>query len=229
MNKAPIVEVISTIQCEGRTIGKPSIFVRFWGCNLRCRFAGIECDTPYAVYKEKDNAPLKDVDEIVKDILKFKTKHIVFTGGEPMLYQKIICDIMSQLPYEYTCEVETNGTIELDYATSKIVDQFNMSIKLKGSNQMLGYDDKRFNPTAIISYPTEKSYFKFVYTCVADFEEIKEIENIFPGYEIWLMPEGMSRKAIIEHSDNVVKICIEHSWHFSPREHIVIWDYKRGV
>ena len=39
-----IAEIFRSLQGEGRLTGTDSLFVRFSGCNLRCRF----CDTRYA-------------------------------------------------------------------------------------------------------------------------------------------------------------------------------------
>ncbi len=40
--RAPVLEVFASFQGEGRFVGEAQVFVRLWGCPLRCRW----CDTP---------------------------------------------------------------------------------------------------------------------------------------------------------------------------------------
>lgn len=83
-----IVEVFYSLQGEGRLAGTPCMFVRFFGCNLKCSW----CDEP--LHKDKDclkfsydNA--KDCAEALESVRKSFGNdicHIVFTGGEPSMY-----------------------------------------------------------------------------------------------------------------------------------------------
>ena len=236
MEKAPIVEVFESIQGEGRNIGKPSIFVRFWGCNLRCRFKGENCDTPYAVNKEKEKVKNYTSDELITKLKTFETQHIVFTGGEPMLYQDFINEVLQKI-YEnkvyFSSEIETNGTIPIKYNNKTPIisfSEFNISVKLKSSNQENDkYDKLRIKHSALKTFTIHKSSFKFVYTCKDDINEILYLHKKYPNITVYLMPEGMTRKEIIKHSPEVANICIKHNFKFSPREHIMIWDNKRGI
>jgi len=238
MRTAPIIEVFESIQGEGKGIGTPSIFVRFWGCNLRCQFAGSECDTPYAVSREKENAVDMTPEELADKIKTYKSKNIVFTGGEPTLYQTYITDVMSNLNQflttdekeYYTAEVETNATIPLDSKFRNSINQFNMSVKLSSSNQLnKDYDKIRYSPKAIKTFPIKRSHFKFVIDNENDIKEVIKISSKFPDFEVYLMPQGMTRKDIIKNSQMVAKLCTVFGYKFSPREHIIIWDNKRGV
>ena len=233
MYVAPVVEVFQSIQGEGKNVGKPSVFVRMWNCNLRCQFNGIECDTPYAVYKEKEKAEMLDEQKLADLIRVFKTKHIIFTGGEPTLYQCYIEAVMRILRcynVNYTAEVETNGTIVLQTDFQKCINHFNISVKLKSSNQPNEkYEKLRKNYKALDSFPHNKSCFKFVIFRRDDMPEILRLHKRYPQYPVYLMPEGITREAVIRHSPEVVDICIQYGFMFSPREQIIIWDMKRGV
>lgn len=238
-NKIPISEIFKSIQGEGKYAGTPCIFVRFFGCTLHCRFNGVSCDTPYAVTGNTFvSLPIK---EIVSEIKKCLGKdnsihHIVFTGGEPGLYQKQIIKIIDKLdeseelmniPFFY--EIETNGTIELIDEIDDYIDHFNLSIKLKSSNQPDKFEKKRLNLDAIKSYPFKKSCFKFVVSSKEDLNEIISLHTTFPEYDIMLMPQGETREEMIKNSPYVIDLCIQYGFRFSLRQHIMIWDNKKGV
>ena len=79
-----VSEIFYSIQGEGKLVGVPSVFVRASGCNLRCTW----CDTPYASWEpEGEDVP---VDEIVRRVSLHEAKHIVVTGGEPMIMPDVI-------------------------------------------------------------------------------------------------------------------------------------------
>jgi organic radical activating enzyme len=230
INKVPIVEIFETVQGEGVNLGLPSIFVRLWGCNLRCQFDGKQCDTPYAVKEERDKAKNMTALEVVEEIRKLNPIHIVWTGGEPMMFQPFISEVISYLiGFGYSHEVETNGTLKCSEALFYSVNNFNLSVKLKGSNQENEeYDKKRINFESINSYPVDKSIFKFVINTEEDKVEAMDIASHFQ-LPIYLMPQGATREEIIKNSPDVIQLCIETGCNFSPREHIMVWSNKRGV
>src|ERR1700741_5236122 len=76
----PLMEEFYTIQGEGFHSGKAAYFIRVGGCDVGCHW----CDV-----KESWNAelhPLTSVDQIVENALKFPSKAVVVTGGEPAMY-----------------------------------------------------------------------------------------------------------------------------------------------
>ncbi len=79
-----IAEIYRSVQGEGLLTGVPSVFVRASGCNLRCWF----CDTPYASWRPEGRD--MSIDEIVAQVEEWDTRHVVVTGGEPMLFAELI-------------------------------------------------------------------------------------------------------------------------------------------
>ena len=100
-----LVEIFESLQGEGRNTGRPCVFIRFAGCNLKCPW----CDTDV---KKRFSASL---DEIVKEAGGYKAKSVILTGGEPTLVKEMP-ELVAALKNEgYWIGVETNGTIAADW------------------------------------------------------------------------------------------------------------------
>src|SRR4051794_17602892 len=74
-----IAEIFYSVQGEGCLVGMPSVFVRASGCNLRC----VWCDTPYTSWLPEGEE--WKVEQIQREISKYPSRHVVVTGGEPLL------------------------------------------------------------------------------------------------------------------------------------------------
>lgn len=101
----PLVEIFESLQGEGRNSGRPVVFVRFAGCNLKCPW----CDTDFS---KRFSLSLE---ELLSEIKSFKPKSVILTGGEPTI-QKGIPELVAALKQEgYWIGVETNGTKAPDW------------------------------------------------------------------------------------------------------------------
>ena len=100
-----IAELYSSLQGEGRLAGTPSVFVRTSGCNLRCTW----CDTPFTSWKPTGTN--RTVGDLVEEILSHRLKHVVITGGEPLLASDInvLCNILQHEGQHIT--IETAATV----------------------------------------------------------------------------------------------------------------------
>ncbi|HMD52951.1 MAG TPA: 7-carboxy-7-deazaguanine synthase QueE, partial [Phycisphaerae bacterium] len=103
-----IAEIFYSIQGEGKFIGTPSTFIRTSGCNLRCTW----CDTPYASWSPKGEN--MDVDEILAKVQENEPKHVVVTGGEPMIQPELPVLIEKLRALGKFVTVETAGTVWQD-------------------------------------------------------------------------------------------------------------------
>jgi len=99
-----VQDIFYTIQGEGPFAGAPCVFVRLWGCNLRCHF----CDTDFE--SKQRRMPIWDIVSEIVAATPRKPKLVVLTGGEPMR-QNIypLCDILSDSGV--TVQIETAGTL----------------------------------------------------------------------------------------------------------------------
>jgi 7-carboxy-7-deazaguanine synthase len=229
-----VVEIFRSIQGEGKYAGRPSIFLRLGGCNLKCPgFDKKGCDSYYAVDKKYINEWEKlSIEEIIDRIenLKQKNEDLVITGGEPTLYYKEIYPLIEK--FKGTITIETNATIFIDFEKyPKYKDViFAMSVKLSNSGEKY---EKRVKKEAIknIAKNAKKSFFKFVVSKKDLDLELKEILDITRGIdlEIYCMPMGDTPKKLEENAKSVFEFCLKNNFCYSDRLHIRIFGKKKGV
>ncbi len=216
--------MFESIQGEGKYIGTPSIFIRFAGCNLRCPW----CDTEYS-WKAIGRYTEETAINFIKSKLKFK--HIVFTGGEPLLYQDEIVAILRQvMARDLVITIETNGTLipnEELYGFMKYIGLWSVSPKL-----FMGAD---MNFTAIRWFNQQQGVqWKFVVDGLLDIDQIldmKEQAIITPIDPIIVQPNGMVQD-YQKACQNLAEYVIDHELtelRVLPQFHKICWGNKRGV
>ena len=88
--RARVSEIFTSIEGEGIFVGKKTLFIRFSGCHLKCRW----CDTKYAL--PIDSGTDYQIDEIkvliMKELQPFTYK-VNFTGGEPLLQTEAVIEL----------------------------------------------------------------------------------------------------------------------------------------
>jgi organic radical activating enzyme len=116
MKLAKISEIFKSIQGEGIWQKKEQAFIRFFGCNLNCKF----CDTKQNSYE------LMRVGQVVKEIDNLGSFHsLSLTGGEPLLQADFIKDLGVNLKRSgKIIYLETNGVLYQDLA--KVVDSIDL-------------------------------------------------------------------------------------------------------
>ena len=122
-----IAEIFYSIQGESSYAGRPCVFVRTTGCNLRC----VWCDTEYAFYGGRDMS----VDEVFDEVerLGHGCRLVELTGGEPLL-QRDIGDLARRLlSAGYAVLCETSGSVTVGRVPAEVVKI--MDIKCPGSGE----------------------------------------------------------------------------------------------
>ena len=79
-----ITEIYKSLQGESTHAGLPCVFVRLTGCNLRCTW----CDTPYTSWRPEGGE--WSLDRIMEETRTHGARHVVVTGGEPMIAPQIV-------------------------------------------------------------------------------------------------------------------------------------------
>ena len=100
MKKYKVNEIFYSLQGEGYHTGRAAVFLRFSVCNRRCEF----CDTDFAAFTEMT------ADEIVREVSQYPARHLVATGGEPLL--QLDRPLIKALKAAgFYIQVETNGSL----------------------------------------------------------------------------------------------------------------------
>lgn len=185
-----VVEIMSSIQGEGLYVGCRQLFVRFQGCNLKCKY----CDTANSIVKAEEciieKTPgsrdfYKKVNPINKSTLleiisKYDLKKlhsISYTGGEPLLQHKFLGSILPDISKSKIKNfLETNGTLTNEL--TKIIDYIDivsMDIKLPDAVEKPLWEIHRDFLKVACSKDT---YVKIVITSETNIQELDEVISI---------------------------------------------------
>ncbi len=209
--------------------GMPSSFVRVSGCNLRCSW----CDTPYASWKPE--GPMLQTDEIVRAIEPHALRHVVLTGGEPMLFEPIASLAESLRSIGKVITIETAGTVDRDLAC----DLMSISPKL-ASSAPSGSWRERHERTRLDREPLQRLIdkyeyqLKFVVTESMD-EDLGEIDELLSGLSgiepnrVFLMPEGRDSETLRRRAAMLVEPCLTRNWRLTMRMQIDLFGDTRGT
>lgn len=230
-----------TFSGEGPTLGRPCSFIRLAGCNLDC----IWCDTSqtwdFPTHNRDAEVHKMSVDEVVAQATKLalKTPLMLISGGEPMLQQSVVADVINQvyhnlwsmryelgyIPETPHWEVQTNGTIlPLEYITElEKLGNVTYIVSPKLSHALL----TRQKPVDIDAWVDHRAYMKFVCRNEDDLEEVSRMVGDFPRNRIWIMPEGTQPDDVIKHQRAIAEGVIARGWNLTTRLHTLIWGNER--
>ena len=161
-DRVRVNEIFYSIQGESTWAGRPCVFIRLTGCNLRC----VWCDTAYAFYDGRQMA----IAEVVAQVRDYACDLVEVTGGEPLLQKGVHPLFAALLAEKYTVMVETSGEQDLrpvDPSVIKIMD-----LKCPGSGEC---DRNRWNNLDLL---TPRDEIKFVLADRRDYEWAREVIQV---------------------------------------------------
>ncbi|MEK6706735.1 MAG: radical SAM protein, partial [Bdellovibrionota bacterium] len=173
-----VTEIFHSIQGETSLAGVRFAFIRLTGCNLRCSY----CDTAYAFHEGKNMR----IDEILSAIKPFEAKHILVTGGEPLIQQNTPILLKALSCSKYIVSIETNG--ELPINTIGHLARVIMDIKTPASGMSRGGFRKNL---PLLKHGDE---IKFIITSEDDYLWAKDLvlSGDLPPIEILFSPATKS-------------------------------------
>ncbi|MFH1283534.1 MAG: 7-carboxy-7-deazaguanine synthase QueE [bacterium] len=228
--RARIIEIMSSLQGEGFTLGERQIFIRFAGCNFRCSY----CDTrnswdEEALREYTVDSTLNEIEKLNRDI---KHKRIAITGGEPLLQVEFLNLLLPELrSLGFEILLETNGYL---------VDELSRVIELC---DIVSMDIKFYSQCAIDTLPQhikflkvagEKAYMKLVIDDTVNFIEVQEyieiLEKDFSKIPLVIQPATVNGMIMTNRNKEIFDIYCSLRTRFNdvriiPQHHI-IWGIR---
>lgn len=152
-------EIFHSIQGESTHSGRPCVFVRLTGCDLRC----VWCDTSYAFHEGRK----LDVDQVVADVERYGCDLVEITGGEPLLQEDVYPLMDRLLAAGATVLLETGGHVSVARVPAAVVKV--MDVKCPGSGEC----DR--NAWDNLSRLTDGDQVKFVIADRVDYEFARDV------------------------------------------------------
>jgi 7-carboxy-7-deazaguanine synthase len=167
-----VVETYVSYQGEGPNTTRPTLFVRFAGCNFKC--PGWPCDTQHAIQPrqftklQRHYTPI----ELADHVLTFGVDNICLTGGVPFLQNKDelaeFLHAVKSTEENWNVECFTNGDLRWGETLPLQIDNFIMDWKLYGSGEEYTPDGALRENLARLN---QFDAVKFTIKDEADFEE----------------------------------------------------------
>ena len=152
-------EIFYSIQGESDQVGRPCVFVRLTGCDLRC----VWCDTPYAFHEGRK----LDVDAVVAEVARYQCDLVEVTGGEPLLQADVYPLLDRLLGAGITVLLETGGHVSVERVPPAVVKVLDVKCPASGESERTAWDN--------LSRLTDRDQVKFVIADRPDYEFARDV------------------------------------------------------
>ena len=149
-----VTEVYASVQGESTHVGKPCVFVRLTGCNLRCTW----CDSVFTF----TGGVHRSIDDVVAEAHAFGIHTVEVTGGEPLVQRNAIPLMQKLVDLGHEVLLETSGSRDL----ADVPDGVHIICDFKPP----GSGEERANLWSIVDQLRPKDEVKFVIASREDYE-----------------------------------------------------------
>ncbi len=224
-----VSEIFESLQGEGPHAGSACVFLRLAVCNLRCTW----CDTKYTwdfkQHRYEDEVKEQTVAEVAKVLAALAPRHLVITGGEPLLQMPALEELLGLLNPHVFVEVETNGTLAPSAFLAERVQHWNVSPKLANSGESAA---RRLRSEPLAAFSALRSaWLKLVLLGEADWDEAAALlaRTAWPRERALIMPVATTSAELSERGPIVAALAVQHQLRFSTRLQLLLWDGARGT
>ncbi len=175
MKQLKVTEIFYSLQGESLFAGRPCVFIRLTGCNLRCTY----CDTGYA-YQGGENRSLT---EIIDQVKACSCPLVEVTGGEPLFQENTPQLLQHLLDQHWTVLLETNGSYDIRAVPPACIKIVDLKCPASGEHEK--------NDLRNISFLAPPDQIKFVITDRADYDFARSLVpriNTIPPDHILFSP-----------------------------------------
>lgn len=276
-----------TFQGEGAYTGRPTAWLRVWGCNFECAGFGQEqpdkpetydldylkidpseyksmeelpvfhrgCDSSYSWAKKfghlAHQGTAREIADRIEATLpggKFKHPvsgqwhHMAFTGGEPMMSQTAIVDVMERFAERDNTPrfvtIETNGTQKPRPAFENLFANhtgelfWSVSPKLYVSGELWA---NAIKPEVLAHYKAISNAGQLKYVCNGtdrNWDEVQRATDLYReagiDWDVWVMPVGADREMQESHQARIAEQAVERGYSVAARVHTWVFGNVIG-
>ncbi len=100
-----VIEVYTSLQGESTHVGRPCVFVRLAGCNLRCTW----CDSAFTF----TGGTHRSIDDVLSEVEAAGVRLVEITGGEPLVHRQVVPLMERLLARGFEVLLETSGSRDI--------------------------------------------------------------------------------------------------------------------
>jgi 7-carboxy-7-deazaguanine synthase len=178
------------------------------------------------------------VEEIQEKVLGWNCRHVVLTGGEPMIAPDLPALAAALRKAGQHITIETAATV---VPAGIACDLASLSPKLSNSTPpperdpawAKKHEETRLRPEVIAEWIKNYEFqLKFVVSTEKDLSEIKGLLfrlSPVPPDRVLLMPEGIDSETLASRASWLAEICKREGFRFCPRLQIELFGHTRGT